>query len=150
MVSTTPCGQPPSIYTQTAATIIKLLTSRLGAGRAEVQWEEEDYSDNEDEDDPPENGSATGLVGGNTDYAPRGPPKVNKGFAGIVAPPLRTRISRKSPIGKLCSTCAVCNTHSDLLLVVVLLTWDLSSVLSGPSHQKQRMRVSSNTSDTRW
>lgn len=108
------CAPPPSIYAHTAAAVVRLLTSRLAAGRAEVEWDEGNYDDDDEHDaddsedeDPPDNGSATGLVGGNTDYAPRGPPKVRKPFAGAVPPQMRVRLSRRSPVGKFCTACAV-------------------------------------------
>ena len=109
------CKQRSSIYALTAATVVNILTSRLGAGRAEVEWEEASYSGDNGEEDKkdtqPQNGTPSRPskpTRQDSEYAPRGPPKPAKAYRGIIPPPLKAKLFKEGPIVGLCSACAVC------------------------------------------
>lgn len=93
----------PSIYASTAATVVRLLTKRLGAGKAEVDWEEASYSD-EEGSGKHQNGDVNPT---NSDFAPRGPPKTGKSFKGILPPPLKVKISKEGGVEGLLNVFAV-------------------------------------------
>jgi hypothetical protein len=97
-------GCEPDIYKQTAATVIKLLTKRLGAGKAEVEWEEASYSDAENET---HGRSAQDKQKTNGDFAPRGPPRTGKQFKGLLPPPLKVKVSREGGVTGLLDAFAV-------------------------------------------
>lgn len=93
----------PSIYALTAATVVRLLTKRLGAGKAEVEWEEASYSEGDD-DGAHRNGD---IKPPNSDFAPRGPPKTGKSFKGILPPPLKVRVTKEGTVEGLLNVFAV-------------------------------------------